>query len=263
MKKKIIVFLLLSIVIIASGCKKKNDWGNIFQFSEFTYEDSYIVGEVKNISENDYIAKIEFELVNGSIIEQDYEEIFVSSNSKKDIKLFNNLINTSYKIKIKNVQYEKTMEIDKSEMQYIQEEDLKKIFYFVNEVHRICKYNFSNNYKVESIFYAPNVSENKSSVKIIGDTTYYKIEELYNADRQRLEMIKITAKGDTMGDAPLVYKDFLQDLNHYYYDSLISDSDILKLYKVFRNGTTEEIGHFYISKSSSNDGESLNIYMFE
>ena len=74
--KKILV-VTLSCLFLLTGGKKTNLWEKTVQLSEFTIEDNYAKGEIKNLTDKAYNATITLELKSGDLTKEDvcYETI--------------------------------------------------------------------------------------------------------------------------------------------------------------------------------------------
>ena len=62
--KKSKIFVLFILIMLLCGCKIS--WMNKFQFSDLKYKDNYIVGKVKNTTDNKYKITVYFKLKSGS-----------------------------------------------------------------------------------------------------------------------------------------------------------------------------------------------------
>lgn len=103
--KKSKIFVLFILIMLLCGCKIS--WMNKFQFSDLKYKDNYIVGKVKNTTDNKYKITVYFKLKSGSLVEGDSCQINLDPNQTKDIDCSAYYGKESYDVKIKKLEYTK------------------------------------------------------------------------------------------------------------------------------------------------------------
>lgn len=79
--KKSKIFVLFILIMLLCGCKIS--WMNKFQFSDLKYKDNYIVGKVKNTTDNKYKITVYFKLKSGSLVEGDSCQINLDPNQTR------------------------------------------------------------------------------------------------------------------------------------------------------------------------------------
>jgi len=143
MHKYIKIFVCLILVLCISGCsndnkstssKKKEKWKDIFQTSEFKLEDNYIVGRIKNTKDKAYDITIYFELMSGTLVEEEYYYEVIKPNETKDIECMATGYDDSYEVKLKKIEY-KEKEIPKVDYDDISVEALKYYFEDIYDKH--------------------------------------------------------------------------------------------------------------------------------
>ena len=104
--KKILVVALCCLFLLTGCCKKINSWNKTVQLSEFTIEDNYVKGEIKNFTDKVYNATITLELKSGDLTKEDdcYETI--KPNEIRKVNCILNDNDDKYTVNIKNVELE-------------------------------------------------------------------------------------------------------------------------------------------------------------
>ena len=103
--KKILV-VTLSCLFLLTGVKKTNLWEKTVQLSEFTIEDNYAKGEIKNLTDKAYNATITLELKSGDLTKEDVCYETIKPNEIRKVSCILNDNDDKYTVNIKNVELE-------------------------------------------------------------------------------------------------------------------------------------------------------------
>lgn len=162
MKKRIILSFIIAIAIISiTGCgSKKDEWEKMFQVSELEYEEDYIVGDIKNLTDKYYDIKIIIESKNGSIKDDNYCYETIKPNEKREFKCLATKLNENYSNKIKDITFEELEIPDKTTKNgsTISIDELKYYYEKVYDAHTLSMTGFSFNRDVDNNDY-PYIKE--------------------------------------------------------------------------------------------------------
>ncbi len=211
MKKSIkILFIIPIMVLCLCGCSK--GWKKSVQISSLKYEDNYIKGRMKNLTDKAYDLTITFKVKSGSLIEKKYCYELLKPKDTIDLECIVYDIDDTYKIEIEDVEFNE-IEIPKLTTGKIDVETLK--------------YHFADIYKEHTL--------NFTSFTIdINDKNYPYIDEIeYKNDE-----IEINGK-ITKGTNSL-----------YYYETFDTKKDQLKYLNVFVYSKDEDFINAIITKLS-------------
>lgn len=200
------VFILTSIIsiIFITG---RNNWKSKFGISNLAVEDDYIVGKIKNKTDEAYDITLKINLKNGSLIEEKNCYMFIKPNETKNIKCISMGFN-DYKVKVNDIIFKKK-KIPSITGGGITKEALEYYFEDIYEQHTNNFISFASlNRKFDEAYpYIDKVEYDivdKNAVKItgvMGDVdciVSYGSE--YNASNNKLENIYflITTKDDEL-----------------------------------------------------------------
>lgn len=160
MKKVILLFLC---IICICGCSK--GWQKKVQVSDFTYENDYIVGKMKNLTNKAYKVKIDFSLINGSFVDDDICFDMIKPNEKLELKCYNSDINENYLIKIKNIELTK-VDIPKLTEGIIDQKVLEYHFKDIYNSHALNLTSFSSDFTDSQYPYMNEIKYENNQITI-------------------------------------------------------------------------------------------------
>lgn len=221
MKRLFLFIASFIMLVILSGC---NNWKSSIDVSTLKIEDDYIVGKIKNTTNNAYDAIMTFELKSGSLtIEQECSEIF-KPNEIKDIKcLLLDDVDDSYKVELKNVEL-KNKEIPNLSEGKINMDALE---YHFEEIYNLHTLNFVSFNLID------NIEEN-----------YPYIEEIEYKNNEIIIKSKIT-QGENCVDFTGTYSTLDNEMERLSFGMLSSTdeefieqilSDVAKMSSIRENG---------------------------
>ncbi len=191
--KKNKIFVLSILVILLCGCKMS--WMNKFQFSNLKYKDNYIVGKIKNTTNNKYKITVDFELKSGSLVEEDTCYLNVDPKQTKDIECIASYGEESYNVKIKQLEYTKIPTLEEKNFKNnddISTDDLEVYFEDIYHKHTLfnlsllTKYSDNSDYPfIKSISYKDDKIQIYNSV--VKENVSIDILEIYSIDNNELD----------------------------------------------------------------------------
>ena len=188
MKKSKILLILIIPVLLLSGCKAK--YTSKFQFSDLKYDDDYIIGHVKNITDNKYKLEISLELKNGGIKEDAKCNVNLNPKQTKKIKCLSyHNDDVTYEVKIKDVDFKQIPTFEEKNFKdddKISEDDLKDYFEDAFYTHTMFNTSLLHGKTVGSYPYIKNTIYSNDKVQIFNmdtfeDTAFTSLE-YYNKD---------------------------------------------------------------------------------
>ena len=200
MKKKILLFTIVVIFVFASGCSN-NSWKKKIQISNLKYEDNYVKGKIKNMTDKYLSLHIKFLYESGSLKLNGYCFQDLKANELTDLKCLEYEIDNTYKIEIESIDI-KEKEIPSLNVGEINQEALeyhfKDIFYnhlslMLSTIHSII--NENDRYFIDKITNYENDELKIEYSKKVYDTLYSFIET-YSKTDSRLKKIYIFMIGN-------------------------------------------------------------------
>ena len=194
MNKKIIKFIICMLIFpfILCGCSKK--WEKSVQISSLKYEDDYIKGRMKNLTNNAYKATITFEVKSGSLTEKKYCYELLRPKDTVNLECLAYGMDDTYKIKIENVELDNYTIPNLSEGE-IDIETLKYYFQNIYDAHNLNFISFTTDIDEMNYPYIDEIEYEKDRIIIHGtisknndSISYY---ETYNIETQELDNLYV------------------------------------------------------------------------
>lgn len=263
--KKSKIFVLFILIMVLCGCKIS--WMNKFQFSDLKYKDNYIVGKVKNTTDNKYKITVYFKLKSGSLVEGDSCQINLDPNQTKDIDCSAYYGKESYDVKIKKLEYTKIPTLEEKNFKNgddISTDDLKDYFEDIYDNHTLfnlsllTKYSDNNSYPyIKSISYKDDKIHIYNNV--VKENVSIDILEIYSVDNSELEQYIAKIYYDT--------EDELKEFKSSFSLALLTLSESINTYNVSKalekeseDGMCYIVSKYCISYSSNSAYTSTNKY---
>lgn len=206
MKKVIHIIFLISLTLCLFGC---SNWKSKIKVSELKIDDGYVVGKVKNVTNQAYDATLKFELKSGSLkLEETCYDTF-KPNETKDIKciMFEDIDDT-YKVKLKDIEL-KEKNIPTLKEGTISNNTLEYHFEEIYDKHTLNFLSISSDYDGNSYPYIDSAEYEEDSLTIkyevysLNNTASF--TEVYDTNTNELNSFYFTIYGD-------LDKDFVDDI---------------------------------------------------
>lgn len=183
--------MLLIICICLCGCS--NGWKNKIQISTLKYEDEYIVGKMKNITDKAYDVVINFKLKSGSL--EETERCYETIKPKETINLKCLMYgkDETYSFKIDSIELNEII-IPELKEGNINEETFEYHFEEIYDLHTLSFSSLSIEFDTSKYPYAEEIKydDNKLEIKteFNTDSNYSaNIHTTYNTETNELESI--------------------------------------------------------------------------
>lgn len=169
MKKSIkILFIIPIMALCLCGCSKS--WEKNVQISSLKYEDDYIRGRIKNLTDNAYNLTITFKVKSGSLVEEKYCYEMLKPNDTIDLECIAYDIDDTYKIDVEDVELNE-MEIPKLTTGKIDVDTLKYHFENIYEEHTLNYISFTTDIDDKNYPYIDEVEYENDEIEINGKIT--------------------------------------------------------------------------------------------
>ncbi|HIU40272.1 MAG TPA: hypothetical protein IAB68_03135 [Candidatus Aphodocola excrementigallinarum] len=206
MKKIIYIVLLAYLTLCLSGC---SSWKSKIKVSELTIDDGYVVGKVKNVSNQAYDATLEFELKSGTLkLEETCYDTF-KPNETKNIKcIILEDVDDTYNVKLKNIEL-KEKNIPTLKEGTISNNTLEYHFEEIYDKHTLNFLSISSDYDGNSYPYIDSAEYEEDSLTIkyeiysLNNTASF--TEVYDTNTNELNSFYFTIYGD-------LDEDFVDDI---------------------------------------------------
>lgn len=220
--KKIIVIILFCVCLC--GCSK--NWKSNVQISSLKYDDDYIIGKMKNLTNKAYNVKIIFKTKSGSFDDNEYCYELLRPKETIDLECLVYGLDDTYNIEVENVELE--------------EFEIPELTYGKIDIDTL-------EYHFKDIYYAHTL--NFVSFKIDIDNNYPYIDEIEYSDD------KIEIKGTIENDENQVF---------YYEDFDAKDEQLTHLYAFIKSDDEDFISKIITKFSlmdsiSSTSSDSISI----
>lgn len=143
------ILFIVCCLILVTGCSK-NSYNKIIQFSEFKYDDDYIIGKMKNTKDKNYNIEITFLVKSGNLTEEKYCYETIKSNETKEINCLAFDIDNTYNIEIIDLNLEE-FETPKLKEGKIDEDVLKYYFEDIYDLYSMFIFNVNSQENVDSL----------------------------------------------------------------------------------------------------------------
>lgn len=160
------LFIIIIVLLCVSGCKK--EWEKNVQISELKYEDNYIVGRMKNLTDKAYNVTITFKVKSGSLVDSKYCYELLRPNDIIDLECLAYNIDETYEIEIEDIKFEE-VKIPQLEIGIINEETLEYHFEDIYKAHELNFISFTANIDEENYPYIEGINYNGNEINIKGN----------------------------------------------------------------------------------------------
>lgn len=134
MKKQIFSLLLLSICLFLAGCG--DSWKSKIELTDLKIDDDYIVGKIKNKTDNYYNVTINYEVKNGDFSDNGICILKLKPNAVDDLKCLEMNYDSSYKVEVKSVDF-KELTIPKLDNNNLNVESLEYYYKEIYDTHAL------------------------------------------------------------------------------------------------------------------------------
>lgn len=180
------LFIIL-IMLLCCSCTKS--WQRSIQISSLKYEDDYIEGRLKNLTNKAYNVIIKFKVKSGTL--QDNQYCFELLRPKDTINLkclaFN--MNETYKIEVETIELEE-IEIPELKTGIIDEKTLEYYFEDIYDAHRLNFISFSTDINDKNYPYIGQIKYENKEIIINGiitkDSNKFSYQETFNTENGKL-----------------------------------------------------------------------------
>jgi len=180
------IYLLLVLCLCLCGCS--NSWEKKIQVSTLKYEDDYIVGKAKNLTDKAYDVIIKFKLKSGSLVEESACQRRIKPNETIDLNCPAPEIDDTYSVEIDDIELTE-FEIPKLKEGIIDVDTFKYHFQEIYDMHTLNFVVFSLDFEDIAFPYADEITYEDNIISIKSDFKDVITYSKYDIDTNKLDTI--------------------------------------------------------------------------